>query len=155
MILQYPLAFGFLVLAFWLMYYILPDFPQHKSQILVGAVIAAALWVIATTLFRSVSAGVRLSRARLLADVLHPSGFPTAQIADPRRRRHRRGALGDRDDALPPVRHPFHDLQQGLRNGRRSSASALMDVLLDGRRAGGRRAPSRDRPRGRRRWRAN
>ena len=37
MILQYPLAFGFLVLAFWLMYYILPDFPQHKSQILVGA----------------------------------------------------------------------------------------------------------------------
>jgi len=52
MILQYPLAFGFLVLAFWLMYYILPDFPQHKSQILVGAVIAAALWVIATTLFR-------------------------------------------------------------------------------------------------------
>ena len=52
MILQYPLAFGFLVLAFWLMYYILPDFPQHKSQILVGAAIAAALWVIATTLFR-------------------------------------------------------------------------------------------------------
>ena len=52
MILQYPLAFGFLVLAFWLMYYILPDFPQHKSQILVGAIIAAALWVLATTLFR-------------------------------------------------------------------------------------------------------
>jgi len=52
MIFQYPLAFGFLVLAFWLMYYILPDFPQHKSQILVGAIIAAALWVIATTLFR-------------------------------------------------------------------------------------------------------
>jgi membrane protein len=52
MILQYPLAFGFLVAAFWLIYYILPDFPQHKTQILVGAVIAAALWVIATTLFR-------------------------------------------------------------------------------------------------------
>jgi membrane protein len=52
MILQYPLAFSFLVSAFWLMYYILPDFPQHKRQILVGAVIAAALWVIATTLFR-------------------------------------------------------------------------------------------------------
>ena len=52
MILQYPLAFAFLVSAFWLMYYILPDFPQHKRQILVGAIIAAALWVLATTLFR-------------------------------------------------------------------------------------------------------
>lgn len=52
MILQYPLAFAFLVMAFWLIYYILPDFPQHKTQILVGAVIAAALWVLATTLFR-------------------------------------------------------------------------------------------------------
>jgi membrane protein len=52
MILQYPLAFSFLVAAFWLIYYILPDFPQHKTQILVGAVVAAALWVIATTLFR-------------------------------------------------------------------------------------------------------
>jgi membrane protein len=52
MILQYPLAFTFLVSAFWLMYYILPDFPQHKRQILVGAIVAAALWVIATTLFR-------------------------------------------------------------------------------------------------------
>jgi membrane protein len=52
MIVQYPLAFAFLVAAFWLIYFILPDFPQHKTQILVGAVIAAALWVIATTLFR-------------------------------------------------------------------------------------------------------
>lgn len=52
MILQYPLAATFLVSAFWLMYYILPDFPQHKRQILVGAIIAAALWVLATTLFR-------------------------------------------------------------------------------------------------------
>ena len=52
MILQYPLAFAFLVAAFWLIYYILPDFPQHKRQILAGAVIAATLWVIATTIFR-------------------------------------------------------------------------------------------------------
>jgi membrane protein len=52
MILQYPLAFTFLVCAFWLMYYILPDFPQHKRQILVGAIVAAALWVVATTIFR-------------------------------------------------------------------------------------------------------
>ena len=34
------------------MYYILPDFPQHKRQILAGAIIAATLWVIATTIFR-------------------------------------------------------------------------------------------------------
>ena len=53
MILQYPLAFAFLVAAFWLIYYILPDFPQHKRQILVGATIAAVLWVIATSLFRA------------------------------------------------------------------------------------------------------
>ena len=52
MILQYPLAFVFLVAAFWLMYYILPDFPQHKRQILAGATVAAVLWVVATTLFR-------------------------------------------------------------------------------------------------------
>jgi membrane protein len=52
MLLQYPFAFAFLVLAFWLMYYILPDFPQHKRQILAGAIIAATLWVIATTIFR-------------------------------------------------------------------------------------------------------
>jgi membrane protein len=52
MILQYPLAFAFLVTAFWLMYYILPDFPQHKRQIFVGASVAAVLWVVATTLFR-------------------------------------------------------------------------------------------------------
>jgi membrane protein len=52
MIVQYPLAFAFLVAAFWLMYFILPDFPQHKKQILVGATSAAALWIIATTLFR-------------------------------------------------------------------------------------------------------
>jgi membrane protein len=52
MLLQYPLAFAFLVTAFWLMYYILPDFPQHKRQILVGALVAAVLWIIATTLFR-------------------------------------------------------------------------------------------------------
>jgi membrane protein len=52
MILQYPLAFGFLVLALYLIYYTLPDFPQHKWQIIVGSVVTAVLWVIATTLFR-------------------------------------------------------------------------------------------------------
>ena len=52
MILQYPIAFAFLITAFWLIYYILPDFPQHKRQILVGATLSAVLWIIATTLFR-------------------------------------------------------------------------------------------------------
>jgi membrane protein len=52
MILQYPLAFGFLVLALYLIYYTLPDFPQHKWQIITGSVVTAVLWVIATTLFR-------------------------------------------------------------------------------------------------------
>jgi membrane protein len=52
MILQYPLAFGLVVLALWTIYYILPDFPQHRSQILVGAIVAAVLWVVATVLFR-------------------------------------------------------------------------------------------------------
>ena len=52
MLLQYPIAFAFLVLAFWLIYKILPDFPQHRSQILVGSIVAAVLWIAATTLFR-------------------------------------------------------------------------------------------------------
>ena len=91
MILQYPLAFTFLVLAFWLMYYILPNVPQHKRQILVGAVIAAVLWVVATTLFR-----------------LYVVNFTTFNKAY--------GTVG------------------GV------LAAAVVDVLLDGRRAGGRRA---------------
>ena len=52
MVLQYPLAFGFVVLALYLIYYILPDFPQHKRQIIAGSVVTAVLWVLATTLFR-------------------------------------------------------------------------------------------------------
>ena len=52
MLLQYPIAFAFLVFAFWLIYKILPDFPQHRSQILVGSLVAAVLWIVATTLFR-------------------------------------------------------------------------------------------------------
>ena len=52
MVLQYPLAFAFLVLALWLMYFVLPDFPQHKTQILAGSIVAAVLWVLATILFR-------------------------------------------------------------------------------------------------------
>jgi membrane protein len=53
MILQYPLAFSFLVLALWLIYYALPNLRQHKTQILIGAVSAALLWVLATMVFRA------------------------------------------------------------------------------------------------------
>lgn len=52
LVLQYPLAFAFLVLALWLIYTILPDFPQHRTQILAGSIVAALLWVVATIVFR-------------------------------------------------------------------------------------------------------
>lgn len=52
MVIQYPLAFLFLVAAMWMIYYLLPNYPQHKTQILVGAVAASLLWVLATQIFR-------------------------------------------------------------------------------------------------------
>lgn len=51
--LQYPLAFALLVGMLWLIYYFLPNQRQDKSQILVGAVAAAVLWVGVTLLFRA------------------------------------------------------------------------------------------------------
>lgn len=53
MVLQYPLAFLSLVFAIWLMYTVLPDFPQHRQQILIGAVVTAVLWLAATAIFRT------------------------------------------------------------------------------------------------------
>jgi membrane protein len=52
-VLQYPLAFALLVGMLWLIYYFLPNQRQDKSQILVGAVAAAVLWVLVTLLFRA------------------------------------------------------------------------------------------------------
>jgi membrane protein len=52
MVLQYVLAFAFLVGMMFLIYYFLPHLRQHKRQILVGATFAAALWVIGTLVFR-------------------------------------------------------------------------------------------------------
>jgi membrane protein len=52
-VVQYPLALALLIGMLWLMYYFLPDQRQDKSQILVGAVTAAVLWVLVTLLFRA------------------------------------------------------------------------------------------------------
>ncbi|HJR64176.1 MAG TPA: YihY/virulence factor BrkB family protein [Gemmatimonadaceae bacterium] len=52
MIMQYPVAFALLVGMMWLIYFFLPNLRQHKRQILVGAVVAALLWVVVTLGFR-------------------------------------------------------------------------------------------------------
>lgn len=52
-VVQYPLAFALLVGMLWLIYYFLPNQRQDKSQILVGALAAAVLWVVVTFLFRT------------------------------------------------------------------------------------------------------
>lgn len=52
-VVQYPLAFTLLVGMLWLIYYFLPNQRQDKSQILVGAVAAAVLWILVTLLFRT------------------------------------------------------------------------------------------------------
>ena len=52
MVLQYPIAFSILVLAFFMIYRFLPNLKQRPRQILVGAVVATALWLVVTLLFR-------------------------------------------------------------------------------------------------------
>lgn len=52
-VVQYPLAFALLVGMLWLIYYFLPHQRQDKSQILVGALAAAVLWVLVTLAFRA------------------------------------------------------------------------------------------------------
>lgn len=53
-LLQWPLAFGFVVLAFWIGYYILPNRDQRAFSmvLLKAAAIAAVLWILATAAFR-------------------------------------------------------------------------------------------------------
>ncbi|MBK5188352.1 MAG: YihY/virulence factor BrkB family protein [Gemmatimonadaceae bacterium] len=51
-ILQYPLAIGMIVLAFFLVYRYLPNIKQHRGQILVGAAAGTVLWLLVTLLFR-------------------------------------------------------------------------------------------------------
>jgi membrane protein len=52
-VLQYLLAFALLVAMFWLIYYFLPNLRQSARMVLVGAVVGAVLWVLATLLFRA------------------------------------------------------------------------------------------------------
>jgi len=51
-IIQFPLAIALLVAFFYLMYWLLPYVKQDKRVILVGSLIAALLFVLATLLFR-------------------------------------------------------------------------------------------------------
>lgn len=49
---QWPIAFAVLILALFLVYYFLPCMHQSAKQVIVGAVVGAALWIIVTLLFR-------------------------------------------------------------------------------------------------------
>ena len=51
-VLQYPVAFAILVLAFFMIYRFLPNLKQSAKQILVGSVVATVLWLLVTLLFR-------------------------------------------------------------------------------------------------------
>ncbi|MDB4912067.1 MAG: ribonuclease [Gemmatimonadetes bacterium] len=51
-VLQYPIAIGMIVAAFYLIYRYLPNIKQHPKQILVGASVATVLWLLVTWLFR-------------------------------------------------------------------------------------------------------
>jgi membrane protein len=51
-VLQFPLAIALLLGFFYVMYWLLPNVKQDKRQILVGSIVAAFLFVIATLLFR-------------------------------------------------------------------------------------------------------
>jgi membrane protein len=52
LVIEFPLAFAFLVGCAWLIYYMLPNVHQSKPQVLVGALVASLLWVLATLAFR-------------------------------------------------------------------------------------------------------
>ena len=51
-VVQWPLAFALLTLALFLVYYFLPCQRQNVMQVLIGAVLAALLWIGVTLLFR-------------------------------------------------------------------------------------------------------
>ena len=52
-VLQFPLAFGILVGAAWMIYYFLPNVKQRPRHVLVAALGAGILWVVGTLLFRA------------------------------------------------------------------------------------------------------
>jgi membrane protein len=51
-VIQFPVAFGFVILLAFLTYWILPNVKQKKSRALAAAVVTAVLWIAATLLFR-------------------------------------------------------------------------------------------------------
>jgi membrane protein len=53
-ILQWPIAFAFMVTAFWTTYYVLPNRDQRRCKLVLmkAAAVAAAGWVLATAAFR-------------------------------------------------------------------------------------------------------
>lgn len=52
-IIQFPLAIALLVAFFFLIYWLLPDVKQDKTQILAGSLVASILFILATLLFRT------------------------------------------------------------------------------------------------------
>jgi membrane protein len=51
-IVQFPLAFAFLVALAFMTYWLLPNERQSRGQLLVASIVTAVLWVLATLLFR-------------------------------------------------------------------------------------------------------
>lgn len=51
-VIQFPLAVAFLVLLAFLTYWLLPNVKQRKTHVLAASVVAVALWLVATLLFR-------------------------------------------------------------------------------------------------------
>ncbi|MEX2179909.1 MAG: YihY/virulence factor BrkB family protein [Gemmatimonadaceae bacterium] len=49
---QFPVAFAFVVLLAFLIYWLLPNVRQRKRHVLVAAIITSVLWLMATLLFR-------------------------------------------------------------------------------------------------------
>ena len=52
-VIQFPLAFAFLVATAWGTFYFLPNLRQDWKQVLVGAIVTTLVWVAVTLLFRA------------------------------------------------------------------------------------------------------
>ena len=52
-VLQFPIAFAFLVATAWCTFYFLPNLRQDRMQVLVGAIITTLVWLLVTLLFRA------------------------------------------------------------------------------------------------------
>jgi len=52
-VLQFPVAFAFLVATAWGTFYFLPNLRQDRMQVLVGAIVTTVVWILVTLLFRA------------------------------------------------------------------------------------------------------